>query len=57
MLYSDHCLLTSNRNIMADVNRMFTYMEKWKEGPAPLKACKTLIPCPIYLRKELISYD
>jgi len=52
-LYSDHCLLTSNRNIMADVNRMFTYMEKWKEGHAPLKACKTLIPCPIYLRKAL----
>jgi polyphosphate kinase len=38
---------------MADVNRIFTYMEKWKEGPSPLKACKTLIPCPIYLRKEL----
>jgi polyphosphate kinase len=52
-MYSDHCLLTSNRNIMADVNRMFTYMEKWKNGPAPLKACKTLIPCPDFLRKEL----
>jgi polyphosphate kinase len=52
-LYSDHCLLTSNRNIMADVNRIFNYMEKWKEGHAPLKACRTLIPCPLYLRKEL----
>lgn len=52
-MYSDHCLLTSNRNIMADVNRMFNYMEKWKNGPGPLKACKTLIPCPIMLRKEL----
>jgi polyphosphate kinase len=52
-MYSDHCLLTSNRHIMADVNRMFIYMEKWKNGLAPLKACKTLIPCPIYLRKEL----
>ena len=52
-MYSDHCLLTSNRNIMADVNRMFTFMEKWKNGLAPLKACKTLIPCPIFLRKEL----
>ena len=53
MLYSDHCLITSNRSIMADVNRMFNYMEKWKDGPAPLKACKSLIPCPIFLRKEL----
>jgi polyphosphate kinase len=52
-LYSDHCLLTSNRNIMADMNRIFTYMEKWKNGVGPLKACKTLIPCPIMLRKEL----
>jgi polyphosphate kinase len=52
-MYSDHCLLTSNRNIMADVNRMFTYMEKWKGGITPLKACKTLIPCPIFLRKEM----
>jgi polyphosphate kinase len=52
-LYSDHCLLTSNRNIMADVNRMFTYLEKWKNGISPLKACKTLIPCPEFLRKEL----
>ncbi len=52
-LYGDHCLLTSNRNIMADVNRMFNYMEKWKNGLGPLKACKTLIPCPLLLRKEL----
>lgn len=52
-MYGDHCLLTSNRNIMADVNRMFSYMEKWKNGPAPLRACKTLIPCPLMLRKEL----
>jgi len=52
-LYSDHCLLTSDRYIMADVNRMFTYMEKWKTGVLPLKACKTLIACPVFLRKEL----
>ena len=52
-MYSDHCLLTSNRNVMADVNRMFNYMEKWKNGPGPLKACKTLIPCPLMLRKAL----
>ncbi|HEX4851225.1 MAG TPA: phospholipase D-like domain-containing protein, partial [Puia sp.] len=54
-IYGDHCLLTSNRNIMADVNRMFNYLEKWKEGTASLKSCKTLIPCPIMLRKELLK--
>jgi polyphosphate kinase len=53
--YGDHCLLTSDRHIMADVNRIFNYLEKWKEGPAPLKACKTLIPCPSGLRRELLK--
>jgi polyphosphate kinase len=54
-IYGDHCLLTSNRNIMADVNRVFNYLESWKEGTSPLKSCKTLIPCPTALRKELIK--
>ncbi|MDP4245614.1 MAG: polyphosphate kinase 1 [Bacteroidota bacterium] len=53
-VYSDHCLLTSDRHIMADVNRIFNYLEKWKEGTGPLKACKTLIPCPTNLRRELL---
>jgi len=52
-LYGDHCLLTSDRFIMADVNRIFTYLEKWKDSAHILKACKTIIPCPIGLRKEL----
>lgn len=52
-VYGDHCLLTANRNVMADVNRMFNYMEKWKDGLHILKSCKTLIPCPTSLRKEL----
>jgi polyphosphate kinase len=54
-MYGDHCLLTSDRHIMADVNRIFNYLEKWKEGTAPLKACKTLIPCPTNLRRELVK--
>jgi polyphosphate kinase len=54
-IYGDHCLLTSDRHIMADVNRIFNYLEKWKEGTAPLKACKTLIPCPTSLRRELVK--
>ncbi|HJU46047.1 MAG TPA: phospholipase D-like domain-containing protein, partial [Chitinophagaceae bacterium] len=52
-VYGDHCLLTANRNIMADINRVFNYLEKPKEGAHFLKACKTLIPCPVSLRKEL----
>lgn len=52
-VYGDHLILTSNRYIMADVNRIFTYLEKWKEGTQLLKACKTIIPCPVGLRREL----
>jgi polyphosphate kinase len=53
-LYGDFCLLTSNRNIMADVNKLFLYLEKPKENEPLLKACKTLIPCPTLLRQELL---
>ncbi|HVM86665.1 MAG TPA: polyphosphate kinase 1 [Puia sp.] len=52
-IYGDHCLLTSDRNIMADVNRLFNFIEKRKV--AVLKSCKTLIPCPILLRRELLK--
>ncbi len=52
-VYGDHCLLTANRNVMADVNRMFNFLEKWKDRLTVLKSCKTLIPCPTSLRKEM----
>jgi polyphosphate kinase len=29
-VYGDHCLLTANRNVMADINRIFHYVENWK---------------------------
>jgi polyphosphate kinase len=54
LVYGDHCLLTADKKIMSDVNRIFNYLEKWKEGAQPLKNCVSLIPCPTGLRKELI---
>ncbi len=54
-VYGDHCLLTSERHIMADVNRLFMYLERWKEGTQLLKSCTRLIPCPVSLRKELMK--
>ncbi|HEY0677730.1 MAG TPA: polyphosphate kinase 1 [Chitinophagaceae bacterium] len=53
MVYGDHCLLTANKDILADINRIFIYLEKNKEGVPLLKHCQTLIPCPGTLRKEL----
>ncbi|MBD0278947.1 MAG: polyphosphate kinase 1, partial [Flavisolibacter sp.] len=43
-VYADHCLLTSNRNIMSDVNRMFNYLEHYKTGIHFLKDCTTILP-------------
>src|SRR5690606_20583313 len=54
-LYGDHCLLTAHRGIMADINRVFLYLETYKTSPDILKSCKSLIPCPGILRRELIK--
>src|ERR1035437_3391266 len=53
-LYGDHCLLTSDRNIMADVNRMFAYLEKPK-NIQPLKDCQRLMVSPVTMRRQLMS--
>jgi polyphosphate kinase len=53
-VYADHCLLTSNRNIMADINRIFNYIEHYKTGTHFLKACTTLLPSPDFAKKAVI---
>ncbi len=53
-VYADHCLLTSNKAIMTDANRMFNYIEHHKTGTHFLKACTTLLPSPHFARKEVI---
>jgi polyphosphate kinase len=52
-VYGDHCLLTSNRHVMSDINRIFNYLENPKAGNEPLKLCQTLIVCPTNMRHEL----
>ncbi|MES2849328.1 MAG: polyphosphate kinase 1 [Bacteroidota bacterium] len=54
-IYGDHCLLTSDRNIMADVNRMFHYLEQPKTRIKYLRACKTLLVSPVNMRKQLMA--
>ena len=53
-VYGDHCLLTSDRHIMADVNRIFAYLENPK-STQPLRSCKRLIVSPVSMRKQLHS--
>lgn len=52
-VYGDHCLLTSNRAILADVNRVFRYLEKPSTGQSNLRNCKTLLVCPHGMRNEI----
>lgn len=52
-VYGDHCLLSSNRFIMADINRIFSYLQKPEAGHHFLAACKTIIPSPAYIRTAL----
>ncbi|MFN2457223.1 MAG: polyphosphate kinase 1 [Chitinophagaceae bacterium] len=54
-VYADHCLLTSNRNIMSDANRIFNYIEHYKTGTHFLKACNTIIPSPFFVKRELLK--
>ncbi|GAA4306125.1 polyphosphate kinase 1 [Compostibacter hankyongensis] len=49
--YCDHCLLTARRNIMADINRIFSYVEHPGHPQHYLHDCKTLLVSPYNIRK------
>ncbi len=55
LVYGDTCLLTSDRNIMADVNRIFNYLEHPKSRAHMLHNCKTLLVSPNGMRKQLVQ--
>lgn len=55
LVYGDTCLLTSDRNIMADVNRIFNYLEHPKTRVHFLRICKTLMVSPTGMRKQLMQ--
>ena len=54
-VYADHCLLTANQKIMADVNRIFNFLEQPKSGINFLKDCKIVIPSPLFVKKEMLK--
>lgn len=54
-VYGDHCLLTSNRKIMADINRIFSYLEHPVISRLKyLRQCKTLVVCPTGMRRRFL---
>lgn len=53
--YGDHCLLTSNRSIMADINKIFYFLENPVSHHQALSTCKTLLVSPVTMRKQLTT--
>ncbi len=54
-VYGDHFLLTSNRFVMADINRIFKYLESSKANIQSLNHCKTLFVSPVSMRKNIFK--
>jgi len=56
-IYGDHLLMTSDRGIMADINKIFNVLRKPKEDYLPtLKTCKKLLVCPQFMREKIIAH-
>ena len=53
--YGDHCLLTTNKAIIGDINRIFDYLESPEKKEANLRACKTLAVAPLNIRKSFVA--
>jgi polyphosphate kinase len=56
-IYGDHLLMTSDRIIMADINKIFNVLKKPKENVMQiLKDCKKLLVCPQFMREKIINH-
>ncbi len=53
--YGDHTLLTTDRRIIADINRIFDYLENPIKKVTNLKICKTLPVSPLNMRKVMMD--
>lgn len=55
-IYADHMLMTSNKAVMADINRIFKFLTIAKaDNMSDLRACKKLFVCPVNMRQHLIT--
>lgn len=56
-IYGDHLLMTADRGIMADINKVFNVLKKPKEDFLPvLKTCKSLLVCPQFMREKIVHH-
>ena len=54
--YGDHCLLTTDRRIIADINRIFDHIEFPLKKTADLKNCKVLPVSPVSMRRVFMAH-
>ena len=54
-VYADHCLLTANKALLMEVNRVFTYLINWQLGGKPIQKSKHLLISPISMRSSIIQ--
>ncbi|KFF00411.1 polyphosphate kinase [Chryseobacterium formosense] len=56
-IYGDHLIMTSDRGIMADINKVFNVLRKPKEDYiSVLKTCKNLVVCPQFMRDKIVHH-
>jgi len=56
-IYGDHLLMTADRNIMADINKVFNVLKKPKEDYlSVLRTCKNLMVCPQFMREKIVHH-
>ncbi|TJZ63413.1 polyphosphate kinase 1 [Sphingobacterium olei] len=56
-IYGDYCLMTSNRAIMADINKVFNALKRPKlDLQETLKMGTGLLVCPTDMRNTILSY-
>lgn len=54
-IYADHCLITSNRSLMNEANRIFNYLANWQQGDKPIVKMRNLLISPINMRAAFIQ--
>ena len=56
-IYGDHLIMTSDRGVMADINKVFNVLKKPKEDYlSVLKTCKNLLVCPQFMREKIVHH-
>ncbi len=54
-IYADHCLLTANKNLMNEANRVFDYLTNWELGDKPISKMNNLLLTPTNMRLAIIQ--